>query len=50
MLSLDLGKTPKEQDQFILVAIICLYAGILSADVLIPLGFAAMPIYFLMNS
>jgi signal transduction histidine kinase len=45
MLSLDLGKTPKEHDQFILVSILCLCAGILSADVLIPLGFVIWILY-----
>ncbi|MGB7787550.1 sensor histidine kinase [Methanoregula sp.] len=45
MLSLDLGKSPKERDQFILVSILCLCAGILSADILIPLGFVIWVLY-----
>jgi signal transduction histidine kinase len=45
MLSPDLGKTPKERDQFILVSILCLCAGILAADVLIPLGFVVWILY-----
>jgi signal transduction histidine kinase len=45
MLSPDLGKTPQERDQFILVSIICLCAGILSADILIPLGFVIWILY-----
>ena len=45
MLTVDLGKTPKERDQFILVSILCLCAGILSADILIPLGFVIWILY-----
>jgi signal transduction histidine kinase len=45
MLAVDLGKTPKEHDQFILVSILCLCAGILSADILIPLGFVIWILY-----
>jgi signal transduction histidine kinase len=45
MLTVDLGKTQNERDQFILVTILCLCAGILSADILIPLGFVIWILY-----
>jgi signal transduction histidine kinase len=45
MLSLDPGTTPKEHDQFIFISILCLCAGILAADVLIPLGFVIWILY-----
>jgi signal transduction histidine kinase len=45
MLAVDIGKTPKERDHFILVSVICLCAGILSADILIPIGFVIWILY-----
>ena len=45
MIRLDLGTTVRERDQSILFAIICLTVGILSADILIPLGFVIWILY-----
>jgi signal transduction histidine kinase len=45
MVIMDLGKTRGEKDQFILLAMICLCAGILAADVLLPLGFIIWILY-----
>jgi signal transduction histidine kinase len=39
MFRIDLGTTRKELDQSVLFSILCLTIGILSADILIPLGF-----------
>lgn len=43
--ALDLGSTPEEQNQSILFIIVCLTAGILSADLLLPLGFVIWVLY-----
>jgi signal transduction histidine kinase len=45
MIRIDLGSTTKEQDQLILLCILCLTIGILSADLLIPLGFVIWILY-----
>jgi signal transduction histidine kinase len=45
MIRIDLGTTPKERDQSVLITILCLTIGILSADLLIPLGFVIWILY-----
>lgn len=45
MLELDMGKTTRERDTQILLLILCLCIGILSADVLTPLGFVIWILY-----
>jgi signal transduction histidine kinase len=45
MLTFDMGKTTRERDHLILVSILCLCVGILSADVLMPLGFVIWILY-----
>lgn len=45
MFAPDMGKTIAEKDQLILLSILCLCVGILSADVLMPLGFAIWILY-----
>jgi signal transduction histidine kinase len=45
MYTLDMGKTTEERDQLILLSILCLCVGILSADVLIPMGFVIWILY-----
>ena len=45
VIRLDLGETTKEQEYSILFAIACLTIGILSADILIPLGFVIWILY-----
>jgi signal transduction histidine kinase len=45
MLALDMGQTTRERDHLILLSILCLCVGILSADVLIPLGFVIWILY-----
>ena len=45
MITVDLGKTPQERENLILVSMICLGVGILSADVFIPLGFVIWILY-----
>jgi signal transduction histidine kinase len=47
MITVDLGKTPEEQERLILLCIICLVFGIISADVLIPLGFFIWILYLI---
>lgn len=47
MITVDLGKTPQEQDHLILFSMICLGIGILSADVFIPLGFVIWILYLM---
>jgi signal transduction histidine kinase len=47
MITVDLGKTPQEQDHLILFSMICLGIGILSADVFIPLGFVIWILYLI---
>lgn len=47
MISVDLGKTPEEQQHLILFSMICLGIGILSADVFIPLGFVIWILYLM---
>lgn len=42
---LDLGKTIHERDQLILLSVLCLSVGILSADILIPMGFVIWILY-----
>jgi signal transduction histidine kinase len=41
----DMGKTTEERDRLILLSILCLCVGILSADVLMPLGFVIWILY-----
>jgi signal transduction histidine kinase len=45
MIRIDLGKTPQEQVQSVIAAILCLTIGILAADILIPLGFVIWILY-----
>lgn len=45
MIRIDLGTTPKEQEQAVIAAILCLTIGILAADILIPLGFVIWILY-----
>jgi signal transduction histidine kinase len=45
--ALDIGKTTKERDQFILLSILCLCIGILSTDLLVPLGFVIWILYLI---
>ncbi len=47
MITVDLGKTPEEQERLILFSMICLGIGILSADVFIPLGFVIWILYLM---
>jgi len=47
MITVELGKTPEEQEHLILLCIICLVFGIISADVLIPLGFFIWVLYLI---
>jgi signal transduction histidine kinase len=47
MITVDLGKTEQEQEQLILLSMICLGVGILSADVFIPLGFVIWILYLM---
>jgi len=47
MFSVDLGRTEKEREQFIIVCMFCLGIGILSADVFIPLGFVIWILYLM---
>jgi signal transduction histidine kinase len=47
MITVDLGKTPEEQEYLILFSMICLCIGILSADVFIPLGFVIWILYLI---
>jgi signal transduction histidine kinase len=47
MISVDLGKTPQEREQLILLSMICLGVGILSADVFLPLGFVIWILYLM---
>jgi signal transduction histidine kinase len=47
MFALDLGRTEQEQEGFILLSMICLGVGILSADVFIPLGFVIWILYLM---
>ena len=43
----DFGKTEKEKDVLILLAMICLIVGILATDVVIPLGFVIWILYLI---
>jgi signal transduction histidine kinase len=45
MFRIDLGTTEKERDQSVLLSILCLTIGIVSADILIPLGFVIWILY-----
>jgi signal transduction histidine kinase len=45
MIAPDIGKTIAERDQLILLSILCLCVGILSADILMPLGFVIWILY-----
>jgi signal transduction histidine kinase len=47
MAEIDLGKTPEEQEHLILLAMICLGIGILSADIFLPLGFVIWILYLM---
>jgi signal transduction histidine kinase len=44
-MTIDLGTTAQERDRSILISIICLTLGILSADIIIPLGFVIWILY-----
>jgi signal transduction histidine kinase len=45
MFKIDLGTTDKDRDQSVILSILCLTIGILSADILIPLGFVIWILY-----
>jgi signal transduction histidine kinase len=45
MIDLDMGKTPEERSHLIQLAMICLGVGILTADILLPLGFIIWILY-----
>jgi hypothetical protein len=47
MMVVDLGKTPQEREHLILLSMICLGIGILSADVFLPLGFVIWILYLM---
>jgi signal transduction histidine kinase len=47
MITVDLGKTEQEQEHLILLSMVCLGVGILSADVFIPLGFVIWILYLM---
>jgi signal transduction histidine kinase len=47
MIWVDLGSTPQEREQLILISMICLGIGILSADVFLPLGFVIWILYLM---
>jgi signal transduction histidine kinase len=47
VISVDLGETPREREHFIVLSMICLGIGILSADVFIPLGFVIWILYLM---
>jgi signal transduction histidine kinase len=47
MITVDLGKTPQEREQLILLSMICLGVGILTADVFLPLGFVIWILYLM---
>lgn len=47
MVTVDLGKTPQEQEHFLLLTMICLGVAILSADVFLPWGFIIWIIYLI---
>ena len=47
MITVDLGKTPQEQERLILLTMICLGIAILSSDVFLPLGFIIWIIYLI---
>lgn len=47
MVFIDLGKTQQEKDRLMVLAILCLCAGILAADVLVPLGFVIWGLYLI---
>jgi signal transduction histidine kinase len=44
---IDLGRTPKEKDRLMILAMIGLCFGILAADVLIPVGFVIWGLYLI---
>jgi signal transduction histidine kinase len=47
MITVDLGKTPQEQERLILLTMICLGIAILSSDVFLPLGFIIWILYLI---
>jgi signal transduction histidine kinase len=47
MFTVDLGKTPQERDRLIVLCMVCLGAGILTADVFLPLGFVIWILYLM---
>jgi signal transduction histidine kinase len=47
MMIIDLGKTQQEKDRLMVLAMLCLCAGILAADVLVPLGFVIWGLYLI---
>lgn len=47
MITVDLGKTPQEQENFILLTMVCLGVAIFSADLFLPLGFIIWIIYLI---
>lgn len=44
---IDLGKTPEEKERLIQLVMICMSAGILTADVFLPLGFVIWILYLM---
>ncbi len=47
MITVDMGSTPQERERLILLSMLCLGVGILSADVFIPLGFVIWILYLM---
>jgi signal transduction histidine kinase len=47
MVTIDLGSTPQEREQMILLSMYCLGVGILAADVFLPLGFVIWILYLM---
>jgi signal transduction histidine kinase len=47
MITVDIGKTPEEREHLILLSMVCLGVGILSADVFLPLGFVIWILYLM---
>jgi hypothetical protein len=44
---IDIGKNPEEINHLVQLTMICLCAGILTADVFLPLGFVIWILYLL---
>ncbi|WAC05939.1 MAG: HAMP domain-containing sensor histidine kinase [Methanoregula sp.] len=47
MVFIDLGRTEQEKDRLMVLAMLCLCAGILAADVLVPAGFVIWGLYLI---